>query len=83
MHASVANHYFEGGYFPEGGPGMFAREIIPTIEAAGGRCLVAKKVDKILVKKGRAYGVQMEVSLSSTLLRLVHFSFKSDGLMFA
>lgn len=42
MHASVAAHYFSGGWFPRGGSGTIAQKIIPTIERAGGRVLVRK-----------------------------------------
>lgn len=60
IHASIANHYFEGGYYPRGGPGEFAKRIIPVIEKAGGTVLVAKKVEKILVEDNKAVGVVME-----------------------
>ena len=61
MHCLVVNHYFEGGFYPRGGPGVIAENIIPIIEEAGGRVLVSKKVQKILIdKEGKAYGVRME-----------------------
>ena len=60
IHASLVNHYFEGGYYPNGGPNEFARQIIPTIEKSGGRVLVRRKVDKIEIINSRAIGVTME-----------------------
>lgn len=61
MHASVVNHYLEGGYYPRGGPVEIAKRIIPTIEKSGGCVLVGKKVDKILIDESNtAYGVKME-----------------------
>ena len=49
IHSSIVNHYLEGGYFPKGGPGSITRNIIPTIEASGGRVLVNAKVDTFLL----------------------------------
>ena len=59
VHA-IANHYFEGGYFPKGGTGVIAEKIIPTIEKAGGRVLVSKAVKKIIIEDNEAIGVEME-----------------------
>lgn len=60
VHASIVNHYMEGGYYPKGGPSELATRIIPVIEKAGGTVLVSKKVDKIIVKNNNAVGVVME-----------------------
>jgi all-trans-retinol 13,14-reductase len=59
LHASVVQHYLEGGYYPRGGSTVFARQIIPVIERTGGRCLVRKAVKQILVENGKACGVEM------------------------
>lgn len=60
IHASIVNHYLEGGYFPKGGTSVIAKKIIPIIEQNGGRVLVGKKVSKILVEKEKVIGVVME-----------------------
>lgn len=68
VHASIVNHYLEGGYFPKGGTGVIAKNIIPIIEEAGGRVLVGKSVKRILTvehktsinKWENAIGVIME-----------------------
>lgn len=62
IHASIVNHYLEGGYYPKGGSSQIAKKIIPTITKAGGAVLVGKKVEKILINtfKNSAYGVEME-----------------------
>lgn len=61
IHASIVNHYLEGGYFPRGGSGIIAKKIIPVIEKAGGRVLVGKKVNSILQDlNGDVFGVEME-----------------------
>ena len=60
IHASIVNHYLDGGWFPRGGTGVIANEICKTIKQHGGDVLVAKKVNKILTNNGRVYGVKME-----------------------
>lgn len=60
IHASIVNHYLEGGYFPKGGPGEITKNIIPTIEKYGGRVLVGKKVDKLIIENNIMKGVIME-----------------------
>jgi all-trans-retinol 13,14-reductase len=59
MHASVVNHYLEGGWYPRGGTSEIANKIIPVIESSGGRVLVRKAVKKILVENNKAVGVEM------------------------
>jgi all-trans-retinol 13,14-reductase len=60
IHASIVNHYLEGGYFPKGGPGSIINKIIPTIEAGGGRVLVNANVDTFLVDDSDSIlGVQL------------------------
>ncbi len=60
VHALVNKHYWKGGAFPIGGCERIADTIIPVIEAAGGAVAIRAGVDRILVKNGTAYGVQME-----------------------
>lgn len=59
IHAMVARHYIEGGYYPIGGSSQLAETIIPTIVKAGGQVLVRAKVDKVIVRSGRAIGVKL------------------------
>jgi len=63
LHASIANHYFEGGWFPRGGSAEIAKSIIPVIEKTGGRVLVRKGVKQILIENGKACGVIMSNGL--------------------
>ena len=49
IHCMVANHYFEGGAYPEGGSAEIARRIIPTIRASGGGVLVRARVQSIVI----------------------------------
>lgn len=60
IHASIVNHYLEGGWFPKGGTGVIANEMCKTINVYGGEVLVGKKVTRILCDKEGAYGVEMQ-----------------------
>lgn len=60
MHASVVRHYFDGGSFPIGGSSQIVKTIDPIIENAGGTILVSAEVDKVVIKKNKAVGVQMK-----------------------
>jgi all-trans-retinol 13,14-reductase len=60
MHCAVVNHYFEGGFYPTGGPGNIVKQIIPTIVRSGGRVLVRKAVKRILLNGNKVTGVLME-----------------------
>jgi phytoene dehydrogenase-like protein len=59
MHATVANHYFDGGFYPIGGASRIAETIVPLITAAGGRVLINAEVAEIVMEQGRAQGVRM------------------------
>ena len=60
IHASIVNHYLEGGWFPRGGTGVIANEICKTIKQYGGDVLVGKKVEEILINEAGVYGVKIE-----------------------
>ncbi len=57
MHGGVAWHYLEGAWYPVGGAGRIAAEIIPEIERAGGRVRTGANVTRIIVENGAATGV--------------------------
>lgn len=59
IHAIVANHYFEGAYYPVGGAGRIFAAIAPVIEAGGGKVLINAEVSAIAIENGRAVGVTM------------------------
>jgi all-trans-retinol 13,14-reductase len=59
IHALVTSHYFEGAAYPVGGARQIADSLIPTIEKAGGRIVVAAEVGGILLQGDRAVGVRM------------------------
>ena len=59
IHALVTSHYFEGAAYPVGGAKQIAESLIPTIEKAGGRIVVAAEVASVMLKGDRAIGVRM------------------------
>ena len=60
IHAIVARHYQNGGFYPVGGASRFAATMIPSIQRTGGEIIVGAAVERILVEHGRAVGVAME-----------------------
>jgi len=58
VHAVIASHYLNGGYYPVGGARAIARAIVPAIEAAGGKVSVRREVTRILIDGARAVGVE-------------------------
>ena len=59
MHAVVANHYLNGGWYPIGGSQNIAESIATIVENADGRLLKSHQVDEIIIHKGRAIGVRV------------------------
>jgi len=57
--APIFGYYFDGGFYPKGGSGQLSQALAETIQAHGGSILLRKKVTKILVKDGTAYGIQL------------------------
>lgn len=60
IHALIARHYLHGGYYPVGGSWKIAETIIPQVQQAGGEVFTYARVNRILVRAGRACGVEME-----------------------
>lgn len=59
MHALIAGHYFNGGFYPVGGASQMAATIIPQIQISGGDVFTYADVKEIIIDRGRAVGVQM------------------------
>lgn len=59
MHAGVVSHYLGGGSYPVGGSAAVAAAIAPMIDEAGGQLVVGAEVNSIIVRGGRAVGVQL------------------------
>lgn len=71
IHAMVAGHYFNGSAYPVGGASRIAETILPSIENAGGAVVVRAPVERIVLEKGRAVGVEVEGGRRFTAKRIV------------
>lgn len=60
IHAIIVSHYFEGGYYPQGGSQKISDSIIPVIEKSGGNVLINHGVKEIIVKDNTAIGVRVQ-----------------------
>jgi len=58
VHATIAHHYLEGGYYPVGGAGQIAASVLPLVKERGGAVLLSREVTEILLAGGRAVGVR-------------------------
>lgn len=61
MQALLCNHFMDcGGYYPVGGASEIAMNMIPIIEASGGKVLVRASVEQILCDGNKAVGVNVK-----------------------
>lgn len=60
IHAAVALHYMNGGFYPVGGSEEIFNTIAPSIINAGGTILIGAAVKEILIENGTAKGVIMQ-----------------------
>ncbi len=59
MHCMLNKHYLNGASYPTGGGLAFARAIEPIIASSGGAIVHGAEVRRVLVREGRAAGVQL------------------------
>jgi all-trans-retinol 13,14-reductase len=59
VHATIAEHYFDGASYPIGGASTIAAAIVPQIERHGGSVVTSAEVAGILLKGAKAVGVRM------------------------
>ena len=59
IHATIAEHYFDGGSYPVGGAASIAAAIVPAIERNGGRVITSAEVANIVIDGEKAIGVKM------------------------
>ena len=57
--AMVTRHYFYGAFYPVGGSGAIARELLRTVQDTGGATRILADVEEILIERGRAVGVRL------------------------
>ncbi len=55
--------YFLGNYYPVNGSQFFADELGQRFEEAGGHILMSTRVEKIVVRQGKACGVEVETTV--------------------
>jgi all-trans-retinol 13,14-reductase len=58
-HALVIGSYFDGAYYPVGGPARFAETFGEAIRSHGGDIRMRAGVQQILIENGRVAGVQL------------------------
>lgn len=59
IHAAVALHYMNGGFYPIGGSEEIFNTIAPSIIKSGGKTIINAEVKEILIENGKAVGVLM------------------------
>ena len=82
MQALLTNHFTYGGYYPVGGASEIAFNIIPTIEAAGGRVLVRACVTNILMDDAHSRVVGVTVKQGHTVYDIMAPTVISDAGVF-
>jgi all-trans-retinol 13,14-reductase len=60
-HAVIANHYFDGAWYPDGGAGEIAKAAGDVIRAAGGDLLTNHEATRILLDGTAACGVEVNI----------------------
>jgi all-trans-retinol 13,14-reductase len=60
IHAILVNHFFNGAAYPVGSAEAIAENIVPIIEAAGGKVITSHAVEEIIVENGKATGVRVK-----------------------
>ncbi|MEM6531866.1 MAG: NAD(P)/FAD-dependent oxidoreductase [Myxococcota bacterium] len=60
IQALVVKHFSHGGYYPVGGSGRIAQELLTTVADAGGWTAIRADVDEIRISRGKAHGVQLK-----------------------
>jgi all-trans-retinol 13,14-reductase len=59
MHALVLGSYFDGAYYPAGGPAHIAAALARVIRAAGGELRTQAPVAQLTMREGRVTGVRL------------------------
>ncbi len=59
LHAGLQDYYFDGACYPRGGGHAIADALVKQIESKGGRVVLGKRVERILIENSRAIGVRL------------------------
>ena len=60
LHAAVAGHYLQGGFYPKGGGRSIPRAFIRQLKKHGGQIKLRARVEQILLEGRKAVGVRLE-----------------------
>lgn len=60
LHARMVTHYYDGGYYPQGGAKRIPGAMIKGLRRHGGQIRLRTRVQRILVEGGRAAGVELD-----------------------
>jgi phytoene dehydrogenase-like protein len=60
LHAAMTAHYYDGGFYPRGGGKSIPRAYIKELRRHDGAIRLKTRVERILVERGRAVGVEIE-----------------------
>lgn len=77
---AVVSYYIHGGYFPRGGAQRFSNTLKGYIESHGGRILLKRRVDRILVEKGKVKGVKAGGKIYRSLVVVANANAKTTFL---
>jgi all-trans-retinol 13,14-reductase len=59
MQALVVKHFFHGAYYPVGGSGEIANQLLKTVANAGGWTRINASVEEVLIRRGKTVGVRL------------------------
>ncbi len=69
FHCAVASDFLNGSYYPIGGAQRISDAVEAIVENHGGKCLVNRDVQEIIVENGRAVGVRTTHKGASVVYR--------------
>jgi phytoene dehydrogenase-like protein len=75
LHAAMSTHYDDGAYYPRGGAKRLPLAMIKALRRRGGQIRLRARVQRILVERGRAAGVELG---SGERLRAAHVIANAD-----
>jgi len=71
IQALVVKHFLYGGYYPVGGSGEIAKQLLQTVADAGGWTRIRADVDEIMLDKNKAIGVRLKSGEEITAKKVV------------
>ncbi len=74
IHGLIANHFMNGGYYPEGGTDTILESIMPSIIKNGGTILHNTSVTNVIIENGRAIGVATRTQKSKKISQKNYYS---------